>query len=74
MNGFGGYDQWKTASPHDGEPDVTEEGEKMVKFLEKLADKSPEQLARMNPLEWREDMDRAVAVIRLLMDFIEENV
>lgn len=35
MSGFQCYDQWKTASPYDDEPDPIEEGER---FLEETKD------------------------------------
>jgi hypothetical protein len=31
MSGFQGYDQWKTASPYDDEPDPIEEAERWLK-------------------------------------------
>lgn len=31
MSGFRGYDQWKTASPYDDEPDFIEEAERWLK-------------------------------------------
>ncbi len=31
MSGFSGYDQWKTASPYDDEPDFIEEAERFLK-------------------------------------------
>lgn len=34
MAGFDGYDQWKTASPYDDEPDPIEEGERFLKETE----------------------------------------
>ena len=33
MSGLDGYDQWKTASPYDDEPDIIEELEKTLKEL-----------------------------------------
>ena len=46
MTGFQGYDQWKTASPYDDEPDPVEEAERFLKDHEKVSEHKSPELAR----------------------------
>ncbi|GAF68015.1 unnamed protein product [marine sediment metagenome] len=62
MSGFDGYDQWKTASPFDDEPDFVDEGEDWLKRNEQCA----------NALE-RNPMTDAYWIIKGLLSYIEEN-
>ncbi len=58
MSGFQGYDQWKTASPYDDEPDPYDEAHR---FVEENKDSESEITV------W------AVAVIEALLYCLEEN-
>ena len=55
------YDQWKTASPYDDEPDPTEEAERFLKDNEER---------RVLQIE----IERACLVVECLMLYIENNV
>jgi hypothetical protein len=54
-----GYDQWKTASPYDDEPDWVELAEKWLKRQ------------REGQSEARDEL---IHIVRGLMDYINENV
>ena len=61
MSGFQGYDQWKTASPHDDEPDPIEEAEKFLEI---------HQFNRKSGTHWWFDageVDRACTIIEALL-------
>jgi len=44
MTGFQGYDQWKTASPYDDEPDFIEEAEKYLKNTSEGKDEATDNI------------------------------
>ena len=58
MSGLNGYDQWKTASPYDDEPDVIDEAERLLKHL-------PQTDEHELKIYW---------VIENLLKYIDENV
>ena len=59
------YDQWKTASPYDDDPDLIQEAEKLLREYEK---------AKLNweesPGPWKYYLDKMENMIRNMMDVI----
>ena len=55
------YDQWKTASPYDDDPDPIEEAERFLKDNEKRR-------------ELQIEIERACLVVECLMLYIENNI
>jgi hypothetical protein len=63
------YDQWKTASPYDDEPDPIDDGEKWLK--------RHEQIDRMGVDAFYphgQEMFDAYHIIKGLLDYIGENI
>jgi len=58
-----GYDQWKTASPYDDEPDLIEEAERFLKDMDKVQLGFTHSQRAYDP-----DIDRACTIIELLKD------
>lgn len=61
---FQGYDQWKTASPFDDEPDILEELANAIEIVER---------SQKEPIH-NSDRDRVLAILRAAAEFIEENI
>ena len=61
------YDQWKTASPYDDEPDFIEEAEKWIDRNNNLDDVSPDQVTG----EHRE-MTEAYWIMKGLLQYLED--
>lgn len=59
MSGFHGYDQWKTTSPYDDEPDWVEIGEKYLK--------------RQTPPKNEKEAEH-IDIIRGLLDYIDSEI
>lgn len=56
------YDQWRTASPYDDEPDVLEEADKFLRRYKPTQD------------ELEDPFQEAYQLINDLLEYIEENV
>lgn len=56
------YDQWRTASPYDDEPDVLEEADKFLRRYKPTQD------------ELKDRFQEAYQLINDLLEYIEENV
>ena len=64
MSGFQGYDQWKTASPYDDEPDPIEEAERWLKQNSQERANADQEQDRL----W------AATVIEMLLKYIDEEI
>lgn len=60
---FAGYDQWKTASPYDDDPDILAELADAIEIVER---------SKVEPI-WDGDRDRVLDILNAAADFIEEN-
>ena len=70
------YDQWKTASPYDDEPDVLEEAEKWMLTAERNGiDKvNPDGKAWDADMHWRLQLASAYIIIKALSEYIEDYI
>lgn len=61
---FNTYDQWKTASPYDDEPDILAELSAAIEIVER---------SKVEPI-YDSDRERVLDILKAAADFIEENI
>ena len=63
-----GYDQWKTASPYDDEPDAIEEAERFLARMKQLDPKNYE----IEDLGFIQELQCATTIIELLLSVLDD--
>jgi len=64
MSGFRGYDQWKTASPYDNEPDILEEIARAIEICER---------SKKEPID-DQDRDTVLDILKAASELIENEI